>query len=234
MFLLHVGLTPAKYGRARREEKLRRLLGEGAQVTQAATEVGWQTGGRFHEAARAALGMSASRYRASGREMTVAFAVGQCSLGAILVAATDLGVCAVSLGDDPQALVEGLQDRFFEAELSAGDPHFEGLVARVVQAIEGSEACPDLPLDLRGTTFQIRVWQALREIPRGETLTYSGLATRLGHPSAARAVASAVAKNPVAVAVPCHRIIRADGGLGGYRWGIDRKQALLLSEGCAR
>ena len=163
--------------------------------------------------------------------MRISFAVGQCRLGAILVATTEIGLCAVALGDDPQKLVEDLQDDFSEAVFLGADSEFERVVARVVALVDGTDVGMDLALDVRGTAFQIRVWRALQEIPSGETVTYSQLAARLGRPSAARAVASAVAKNPIAIAIPCHRVVRTDGTMGGYRWGVDRKRALLLSEG---
>ena len=153
----------------------------------------------------------------------------------MVAAATARGVCAILLGDDPDALVHELEDRFPRAELVAGEPPFEALVARVVGLIEARECGPELPLDIRGTTFQRQVWHALREVPAGATATYREIADRVGSPRAARAVASACASNPLAVAIPCHRVVRTDGGLGGYRWGLERKRALLAREaGLAR
>jgi AraC family transcriptional regulator of adaptative response/methylated-DNA-[protein]-cysteine methyltransferase len=169
-------------------------------------------------------------YRAGGANMLIRFAVGECSLGAILVAASERGVCAILMGDDPDALTRDLQDRFPNAELLGGDAGFEQLVARVVGFVEEPKLGLDLPLDLRGTAFQLRVWQALREIPAGMTVSYSDIAERIGAPRSVRAVAGACAANALAVAIPCHRVVRTDGGLSGYRWGVERKRALLERE----
>lgn len=147
-----------------------------------------------------------------------------------LVAATKAGVCAILLGDDPEALVRDLQDRFANARLIGADRGFEAMVAKVVGMVEAPGTSPDLPLDIRGTAFQRRVWEALRAIPAGETWSYSQVAASLGVPAAVRAVARACAANPLAVAIPCHRVVRLDGGLSGYRWGIERKRALLARE----
>lgn len=158
------------------------------------------------------------------------FALGACSLGAILVAASERGVCSILLGDDPDALVHDLQDRFPEAQLSGGDPQIGQLATKAVGLVEAPALGCDLPLDVRGTAFQQRVWQALREIPAGETASYSDIAARIGAPKAVRAVAGACAANPLAVVIPCHRVVRTDGGLSGYHWGVARKQALLERE----
>jgi AraC family transcriptional regulator, regulatory protein of adaptative response / methylated-DNA-[protein]-cysteine methyltransferase len=160
----------------------------------------------------------------------IRFAVGECSLGALLVATSDQGVCAILLGDDPDALVRDLQDRFPKARLIGGDTGFERLVARVVGFVERPALGFDLPLDVRGTAFQQRVWQALRAIPAGATATYRDIARRVGAPKAVRAVAQACAANALAVAIPCHRVVRTDGALSGYRWGVQRKRALLARE----
>jgi AraC family transcriptional regulator of adaptative response/methylated-DNA-[protein]-cysteine methyltransferase len=174
--------------------------------------------------------MTPSRFRAGGADVVIRFAVGQCSLGAILVAATEKGVCAIMLGEDPDALTHDLEDRFPKAKLVGGDRAFEGWVAQVVGLVEAPRVGLALPLDLRGTAFQQRVWQALRGIPPGTTTTYTELAARVGAPNAVRAVASACAANPIAIAIPCHRVVRRDGALAGYRWGIERKRALLERE----
>jgi len=175
--------------------------------------------------------MAPRAYRTGGADAVIRFAVAQCSLGALLVAATDKGLCAISLGDDPAPLVDELQDRFPRAELQGGDAAFERLVARVVGAVERPETALDVPLDIRGTAFQQRVWQALREIPAGRTCSYTEVAERIGSPTSVRAVAAACAANTLAVAVPCHRVVRSDGGLSGYRWGVERKRSLLAREG---
>jgi AraC family transcriptional regulator of adaptative response/methylated-DNA-[protein]-cysteine methyltransferase len=176
------------------------------------------------------LGMKPAAFRAGGQAETIRFAVAQCSLGALLVAATPRGLCAISLGDDPETLVHELQDRFPKAELTGADAEFERWVAQVVGFVESPRVGLSLPLDVRGTAFQQRVWQALRDVPAGEVASYSDIAERIGSPRAVRAVAQACASNTLAVAIPCHRIVRHDGGLSGYRWGVERKRALLAHE----
>lgn len=230
LFKALTGLTPRAYGAARRAQRLRAGLADSATVTEALFEAGYGSSGRFYASAGAVLGMSPSRYRAGGAAAEIRFAVGQCSLGAILVARSQRGLCAIALGDDPEALVRDLQDRFPRARLLGGDGDFEQLVARVVGFVEAPALGLDLPLDVRGTAFQQRVWQALQAIPPGRTATYSEIARHIGAPAAVRAVAGACAANPLAVAIPCHRVVRQDGGLAGYRWGVARKAALLARE----
>jgi AraC family transcriptional regulator of adaptative response/methylated-DNA-[protein]-cysteine methyltransferase len=179
------------------------------------------------------LGMKPASFRDGGNGVTIFFAVGESSLGSILVASTEKGVCAISLGNNPDALVKDLQDRFPKAHLVGGEREFERLVSKVIGFVEAPKVGFDLPLDVRGTAFQRRVWQALREIPAGSTASYSEIAERIGAPKAARAVAQACASNPIAVAIPCHRVVRGDGSLSGYRWGVDRKRALLKRESAA-
>lgn len=174
--------------------------------------------------------MTPTDFREGGRRASIRFAVGECSLGSILVAATDRGVCAILLGDDPETLVHDLEDRFPRAGLIGGDSDFEKTVARVVSFVELPALGLDLPLDVRGTAFQQRVWQALRAVPAGETVSYAHIAARIGAPKAVRAVAQACGANPLAVAIPCHRVVRSDGAVSGYRWGVERKQALLERE----
>ena len=174
--------------------------------------------------------MTPSDYRAGGANTEIRFAIGKCSLGAILVAASERGVCAILMGGDPEALARYLQDRFPRANLVGGGAEFEQLVAKVVGFVEAPGLGLDLPLDVHGTAFQQRVWQALREIPAGKTVSYTEIAKRIGAPQSARAVAQACAANMLAVAIPCHRVVRNDGGLSGYRWGVERKRALLDKE----
>ena len=224
------GLTPRAYAHAHRARRLRDGLARSDTVTTAIYEAGYNTSSRFYEASDRVLGMPAGRYRSGGAGAVIRFAIGECSLGAILVAASERGVCAILLNDDPDAALRELQDRFPRAELVGGDPAFDALVARVVGIVEAPALGTDLPLDIRGTAFQQRVWQALRDIPAGTTTTYTALAKQLGMPRSVRAVAGACAANPVAVAIPCHRVVRSDGGLAGYRWGIERKRALLARE----
>jgi AraC family transcriptional regulator of adaptative response/methylated-DNA-[protein]-cysteine methyltransferase len=174
--------------------------------------------------------MTPTSYRAGGAGAEIRFAIGECSLGSILVAQSERGVCAILLGDDPERLVRDLQDRFPNADLKGDDAGFEQLVARVVGFVEAPQLGLDLPLDVRGTAFQQRVWQALREIPAGRTMSYTEVARRIGAPKSVRAVAQACAANALAVAIPCHRVVRNDGALAGYRWGVERKRALLERE----
>jgi AraC family transcriptional regulator of adaptative response/methylated-DNA-[protein]-cysteine methyltransferase len=234
VFRALTGLTPQQYARAHRARRLREQLPAASSVTQAIYDAGFGSSGRFYEAANSVLGMTPTDYRAGGADRDVRFAVGECSLGAILVAQSDRGICAILLGDDADALVRQLQDRFARANLIGGDAAFEDLVAKVVGFIEAPALGLDLPLDVRGTAFQQRVWDALRRIPPGATASYGQIAERIGAPRSVRAVAQACAANTIAVAIPCHRVVRADGALAGYRWGVERKRALLLRESTAR
>lgn len=229
-FKAETGLTPKAYAAAARAQKLREELNATGSVTEAIYAAGFGSSSRFYEGADRMLGMRARDYRAGGAGMAIRFAVGQCSLGAVLVAQSSRGICALLLGDDPDRLVRDLHDQFPKAELVGGDTEFEHLVARVVGFIEAPAIGLNLPLDIRGTAFQERVWSALAEIPVGETVSYTEIAERIGMPSAVRAVAQACGKNRLAVAIPCHRVVRRDGDLSGYRWGVERKRALLERE----
>ena len=224
------GVTPKAYASAQRGKRLRTELDRGAKVTEAIYAAGYGSSGGFYRESDRRLGMVPKRYRGSGADMSIRFAVGQCSLGAILVAASARGVCAILLGDEPEALLRQLQERFAHARFIGADAEFEQWVARVVGFVEAPRLGLDLPLDLRGTAFQQRVWQALQQIPPGTTASYGEIARRIGAPRAVRAVAGACAANPLAVAIPCHRVVQRDGGLAGYRWGIERKRALLERE----
>lgn len=230
VFKAVTGLTPKAYADAHKARRVRSGLARGASVTDAIHEAGFGSASRFYEKTDAVLGMTPTRYRAGGAGSQIRFAVGRCLLGEILVAASVRGVCAIALGDDPDVLVRDLQDRFPHAELLGGDAQFERMVARVVGFVEAPRTGLDLPLDVQGTAFQQRVWQALRRIPPGRTATYAEIARRIGAPTAVRAVAGACAANTLAVAIPCHRVVRSDGGLSGYRWGVARKRALLDRE----
>ncbi|MGF6200881.1 bifunctional DNA-binding transcriptional regulator/O6-methylguanine-DNA methyltransferase Ada [Pseudomonas laurylsulfatiphila] len=224
------GLTPKGYADAHRSRKVRECLAGGGSVTDALYDAGFNSNSRFYEAADQLLGMKPGDYRAAGQNNDIRFAVGQCSLGAILVAQSERGVCAILLGDDPHQLVCDLQDKFRRANLIGADQAFEALIAKVVGFIEAPAIGLDLPLDVRGTAFQERVWQALREIPVGSTASYADVALRIGSPKAVRAVAQACGANNLAVAIPCHRVVRSDGNLSGYRWGVERKRQLLERE----
>ena len=231
VFKAATGLTPKAYADAQRAQAVRKTLTRGtSSVTDAIFDAGFNANSRFYEHADAMLGMKPTQYRAGGVDARIEFAIGESSLGAILVARSQRGVCAISLGDDAEALLRELQDRFPRAELIGGDAGFERLIAQVVGLIEQPELGIDLPLDVRGTAFQQRVWRALRQIPPGETASYAQIAQRIGSPTSVRAVAGACAANTLAVAIPCHRVVRSDGGLSGYRWGVERKQALLERE----
>ncbi|MGA0617284.1 bifunctional DNA-binding transcriptional regulator/O6-methylguanine-DNA methyltransferase Ada [Paracoccus sp. KR1-242] len=224
------GMTPRRYGAAHRAARVRDALASGASVTAAIHEAGFGSASRFYDGADSAIGMAASAFRKGGEDAVIRFALAQSALGAILVASTDRGICAISMGDDPEPLLAELQDRFPKAQLIGGDDAFEALVARVVAFVEAPGQGLDLPLDIRGTAFQQRVWQALRDIRAGETVSYAELAARIGSPAAVRAVAGACAANKLAVVIPCHRVVRNDGALSGYRWGVERKRELLDRE----
>lgn len=230
IFKTVTGLTPRAYAAAHRPARVRAALGHSSTVTQAIYSAGYNSSGRFYEQSNRILGMTPTDYRGGGANVEIRFAIGQCTLGAILVAASARGVCAIFLGDDPDALIGDLQDRFPRAALVGGDADFEQVVAEVVGFVEAPRLGLDLPLDIRGTAFQQRVWQALLAIPPGSSVSYTDLAQRIGAPQAVRAVASACAANALAVAIPCHRVVRIDGGLAGYRWGVARKRALLDQE----
>lgn len=230
IFKAATGLTPKAYATAHRVRRVRSALEESATVTGAIYTAGYNSNGRFYERSHQLLGMTPTNYRNGGAHTGIRFAIGECSLGSILVAASERGVCTILLGDDPDELLRDLQDRFPRAVLLGGDVEFEQLVARVVGCVEAPRLGRDLPLDIRGTAFQQRVWQALQEIPPGETASYTAIAKRIGSPKAIRAVAGACAANALAVVIPCHRVVRSDGGLSGYRWGVERKRALLDRE----
>ena len=224
------GVTPKDYAGARRGEKIRLRLESASSITEAIYDAGFNSSGRFYEQSTKMLGMTPTQYRAGGANEEIKFAVGQTSLGAILVASTRKGVAAILLGEDPDTLVRNLQDRFPKARLIGADHDYEALVAQVVGFVEAPRVGLDLPLDVRGTAFQERVWKALQEIPAGATVTYAEIARRIGAPRAVRAVAGACAANKLAVAIPCHRVIRNDGVLSGYAWGVERKRLLIDRE----
>ncbi|WGJ14110.1 bifunctional DNA-binding transcriptional regulator/O6-methylguanine-DNA methyltransferase Ada [Methylocapsa sp. D3K7] len=231
LFKVVTGLTPRAYANADRAKRVRdALVRSGATVTDAIYGAGFNSSGRFYETSNEMLGMTPTAYRDGGENIEICFAIGESSLGPILVARSEKGVCAILMGDDPGVLVRDLQDRFPRARLLGGDKGFEKLVAKVIGFVEAPQLGLDLPLDIRGTAFQQRVWQALREIPVGSTASYTEIAKRIGAPKSVRAVAGACAANPIAVAIPCHRVVRTDGALSGYRWGVARKRALLDRE----
>ncbi len=230
MFKQATGLTPKQYAVAQREKRIRNNLSAGGTVTDAILDSGYNSNSRFYEKSNQVLGMTPTHFRAGGINTAIHFAIGECSLGSVLVAQSSLGLCAILMGDDPDALAQDLQNRFPHARLIGGDTDYEKIVAKVVGFIEAPEIGLDLPLDIRGTAFQQRVWQAMCKIPIGETVSYADLASRIGSPNSARAVARACAANKLAVAIPCHRLVLKNGGLSGYRWGVERKRKLLYRE----
>jgi AraC family transcriptional regulator of adaptative response/methylated-DNA-[protein]-cysteine methyltransferase len=230
IFKAITGVTPKAYATAHRQKRVRESLKRSNTVTEAIHEAGFNSSGRFYANSEKVLGMTPTTFRTGGKDTTLRFAVGRSSLGEVLVAASDKGIAAILLGDDPQVLVRDLEDRFPKAELVGGDRDFENVVAKVIALIEAPGQDFDLPLDVRGTAFQHRVWQALREIPVGTTASYAEIAERIGMPKAVRAVAAACAANRLAVAIPCHRVVKNDGALSGYRWGVERKRELIARE----
>lgn len=231
VFKAMTGVTPAAYAAQCRTGRVRDALARTGTVTEAIYDAGFNSSGRFYATATGRLGMTPRRFRAGGAGTIIRFAIGQSALGAILVAATEKGVAAIIMGDDPEKLVASLEAMFPKAELLGADKAFEATVAKVVGFVERPDLGLDLPLDVRGTAFQQRVWQALCAIPPGMTATYGEIARRVGHPGAIRAVGQACAANKLALAIPCHRVVRSDGSLSGYRWGIARKRSLLEREG---
>lgn len=234
VFKAVTGLTPKAYASAHRADKVRSKLADKGTITDAMYDAGFNSNSRFYESSAKLLGMKPTDFRKGGSNVAIRFAVGECFLGSILVAQSQRGVCAILLGDDPNRLVEDLQDQFHNATLIGGDPTFEQLIAQVVGFIEAPGLGLDLPLDLQGTAFQKRVWQALSQIPPGSTVNYAQIAQRIGAPTSFRAVAQACGANRLAVAIPCHRVVRSDGALSGYRWGVERKRLLLDREAEAK
>ena len=230
VFKTITGVTPKAYAVETRARRAADTLRTAKTITEAIYDAGFNSSSRFYESAAARLGMTPSAVKRGGAGEAIRFAVGEASLGAVLVAATNKGLCAILLGDDPEALVRELQDRFPRAGFEGADPAFERMVAEVVGLIEAPGQRLDLPLDIRGTAFQQRVWAALCAIPAGKTATYQEVARAIGQPKAVRAVAQACAANPLAVAIPCHRVVRTDGDVSGYRWGVERKRELIARE----
>ncbi len=226
-----VGMTPKQYARGARAPSLREAVKTAASVTAAAFESGHESLHRFYDNALVACGMTPRTFRASARGEVIIYAFANTTLGIVTAAFTRNGVCAVRITETAEKGVRALRRLFPAALLIFGEGDFERLVNRVAAAIEEPERADELPLDIRGTAFQQRVWNALRNIPVGTTMTYSEIAAMIGAAHAQRAVAQACGANPAAVLVPCHRVVRADGGLGGYRWGVERKRVLLAREG---
>ena len=225
-----VGLTPKAYATAHRAERIRMALPKSRSVTHAIYAAGFKSNGRFYAKADELLGMTPDSYRNGGEGTTIRFAVDQCSLGTVLVASSEKGLCAIFFGDEPETLQRELHDRFPRTNLIEGGSDFKKTISAVVAFVENPRKDLDLPLDVRGTAFQQKVWNALRTIPLGKTASYTDIAKRIGRPSSVRAVAGACAANSISLAIPCHRVLRHDGNLSGYRWGVERKRALLQRE----
>ena len=230
VFKKQTGLTPKGYAAAHRAERVRRELARRSTVTEAIYGAGYNSNSRFYESSNEMLGMTPKAFRAGGSGAAIHFAIAESWLGSLLVAVSAKGVCAILLGDNPDDLARDLQDRFPQAQLIGDDSGFEQLVAKVVGFVAMPTVGLDLPLDIRGTAFQQRVWEALRQIPPGSTVSYTAIAERIGQPKSVRAVAQACAANTLAVVIPCHRVVRTDGSLSGYRWGVERKGKLLERE----
>jgi AraC family transcriptional regulator of adaptative response/methylated-DNA-[protein]-cysteine methyltransferase len=232
-----VGLSPREYVETRRAERLKQRLRQEDSVSRATYEAGFGSGSRVYERAPTMLGMTPGAYRRGGAGMDIRFTIVASPFGRLLVAVTDRGICAVTLGDSDTALAAGLRRQFPGARLNRVDAGADQWLGQLVRQVAARVARPtsggELPLDVQGTAFQWRVWQALLAIPPGETRTYQQLARAVGRPRAIRAVAGACAANRVAVVVPCHRVVRSDGSLGGYRWGMPRKEKLLAAEAAA-
>jgi AraC family transcriptional regulator, regulatory protein of adaptative response / methylated-DNA-[protein]-cysteine methyltransferase len=230
VFKQYIGLSPLEYAEAVRMDQLRLALRQGASVTDAIYASGFSSSSRVYERAARAIGMTPRRYRERGRGEHIRYSIVPTQLGQLLVGSTDKGICAVQLGDDQEALAHLLQEEFSAADITRDDEAHAEWVRGVVAIAEGRAPDVSLPLDVRGTAFQMQVWRALRKIPRGETRTYTEIARSIGRPEAVRAVANACGANPTALVVPCHRVVQSDGGLGGYHWGVERKRQLLGAE----
>ncbi|MFN8528272.1 MAG: bifunctional DNA-binding transcriptional regulator/O6-methylguanine-DNA methyltransferase Ada [Anaerolineae bacterium] len=230
MFKRAVGVSPRQYADTHRRERMKAELKQQDTVTTAFYEAGYGGSSSFYRSAAEALGMAPITYREGGIDTTITYTTARCSLGVALIAASEKGVCAIRMGDDDDALLDELRAEFPQADLQRDETALANAVAAVIAVIDGDRMTIDLPLDIRATAFQRKVWDALRAIPYGERTSYRDIAERIGQPSAVRAVANAIGANPVAIAIPCHRVVREGGALSGYRWGVDRKRALLEHE----
>jgi AraC family transcriptional regulator of adaptative response/methylated-DNA-[protein]-cysteine methyltransferase len=231
IFKQQTGMTPKQYAKTLQDSRVRQSLQSENSVTAAIYEAGFESPARFYERAVKLLGMSPGDYRDGGRGQTIWYSFAQTSLGLVLVAGTAKGICSIRFGDSEAALAAELQALFPKAHILRAGDEMAAIVAKTVAHIDRPEPSFALPLDIQGTAFQHKVWTALQDIPFATTATYSDIAEKIGKPSSTRAVANACGANPVAVAIPCHRVKRSDGGLGGYRWGIERKKELLKREG---
>jgi len=230
LFKKAMGITPKQYMMEKRATRLRENLQGPGSVTDAIYDAGYESSSRFYEKAGSSLGMKPSEYKKGGEGVTISYAVVQSYLGWVLVAVTERGICQIDFADRPEELILRLEERFSKAELRRDDPRITAIVSQTVAFLEAPAPNFSLPLDVQGTAFQKRVWAALQEIQPGKTVSYSDIAREIGKPKAARAVARACASNKIAVAIPCHRVLRNNGELGGYRWGLARKRKILDRE----
>jgi AraC family transcriptional regulator of adaptative response/methylated-DNA-[protein]-cysteine methyltransferase len=230
LFKKVVGITPRQYAAQKRLERVRASIQKDATITEAIYKAGYESSSRFYEGVSSALGMKPAEYRRGGAGIVIHYAIVQSYLGWVLIAATPRGICQIDFNHSKETLLMRLEASFPQAELLAADAQFDKTAARVLAFLEKPQTGLDLPLDIQGTSFQMRVWKALQQLSAGTTASYTEIATRIGSPRAARAVAQACATNKIAVAIPCHRVVRSNGDLGGYRWGMDRKRAILERE----
>lgn len=233
VFKRYLGVTPRQYAEALRMKGFRQTVRAGASITEALYQAGYGSSSRLYERAADELGMTPGAYRSGAASRTIRYSISDCPLGLLLVAATDKGVCAVAMGDNREQLISGLREEFPAAVLQPDPERLRAGVKALLDYMRGSAPNPELPLDVQGTAFQRQVWNELRRIPLGQTISYQELAARLGRPTGARAVAGACARNSVAMLIPCHRVVRNGGALAGYRWGLARKRELLARERAA-
>ena len=225
-----VGVSPKKYADSKRLEKFKGELKGGSEVIDAMYESGFGSSSRLYENVAEKLGMTPAVYKKGGKNMKIDYTITDCDLGKLLVARTEKGVCAVTFGDDDDTLFENLQKEFSKAEIGKNGDKLKDFVEAILANLQGTNKTLDLPLDIQATAFQMRVWEALRKIPYGETVSYSDIAAKLGNKNAVRAVATACASNRIALVIPCHRVIAKSGNLSGYRWGVERKKTILENE----
>lgn len=225
-----IGVSPKKYVEQKRLEKFKSELQKGSEVTEAMYESGYGSSSRLYENVSEKLGMTPAVYKKGGKDLKIEYAIIETEIGKLLVAQTEKGICAVTFGDDATTLFENLQKEFPNAEISETDAHLRNYLEAITANLAGKNKTLDLPLDIQATAFQMRVWETLRKIPYGETVSYSAIAEKLGNKNAVRAVATACASNRVALLIPCHRVVGKNGDLSGYRWGIERKKAILEKE----
>ncbi|MCW5313973.1 bifunctional DNA-binding transcriptional regulator/O6-methylguanine-DNA methyltransferase Ada [Nostoc sp. KVJ3] len=225
-----IGVSPFQYADALRSQRLKQRLQLGEEIADAVYDTGYGSSSQLYEKAPKQLGMTPKTYQQAGKTLSIVYAIAPCSLGYLLVATTDKGICAVKLGDEADKLEHILIQEFHQAYIIRDDRTHKDWIQAILDLIAGDETHLDLPLDVRGTAFQKQVWQALQKIPYSETRTYTDIARDIAKPKAVRAVGNACGANPIAIIVPCHRVLRSDGSIGGYRWGLERKQKLLLQE----